>query len=171
MADQIEQMGVTIKNHHKQFEELRAKFDAEVLNSSKLSIELSATEESLDQTRKLLANSKEEEKRCQHALCERDFIISEQKKAENVLRADLEKSLKDDASLFSKIGREDKLNADNRSVVDNYQAELPRELRTLCNTVAASISQQNEHLQCIEKFCDSFSDVNVNCQVFRRRIG
>ncbi|KAK1404707.1 kinesin-like protein KIN-5C [Heracleum sosnowskyi] len=168
MADQIEQMGVTIENHQKQFEELRAKFDAEVLKCSELSIKLDATEKNLDQTSKLLANTEEEVKRCQYSLSERDFIISEQKKAENalahqacVLRADLEKSLKDNASLFSKIGREDKLNADNRSVVDNYQAELTREIRTLCNTVAASISQQNEHLQCIEKFCNSFSDVNA----------
>lgn len=58
------------------------------------------------------------------------------------------------------------MNADNRSVVDNYQTELTREIRTLCNTVAASISQQNEHLQCIEKFCNSFSDVNVKVLTF-----
>lgn len=122
----------------------------------------------LDRTSKLLANTEEEVKICQYVIRERDFIISEQKKAENalahhacVLREDLEKSLKDNASLFSKIGREDKLNANNRSVVDNYQTELTQEIRTLCNTVAASITQQNEHLQCIEKFCNSFSDVNV----------
>lgn len=151
----------------KQFEELRDKFDAEVLNCSELSIKLDATEKNLDQTSKLLPNTEEEVKRCQYAISEQDFSISELKKAENaldhqacVLRADLEKSL-NNASLFSKIGREDKLNADNRSVVDNYQAELIREIRTLCNTVAKSISQQNEHLQCIEKFCNSFSDVNV----------
>ncbi|KAK1396075.1 hypothetical protein POM88_005938 [Heracleum sosnowskyi] len=152
-------MGVIIENHQKQFEELRAKFDAEVLKCSELSIKLDATEKNLDQTSKLLPNTEEEVKRCQYSLSERDFIIPEQKKAENalahqacVLRADLEKSLKDNTSLFSKIGREDKLNADNRSVVDNYQTKLTREIRTLCNTMDASISQQNEHLQCIEKF-------------------
>ncbi|KAK1404008.1 hypothetical protein POM88_003613 [Heracleum sosnowskyi] len=131
MADQIKQMGIIIENHQKQFEELRAKFDAEVLKCSELSIKLDATE-----VRTVLASL--QENALAHQAC--------------VLRADLEKSLKDNASLFSKIGREDKLNVDNRSVVDNYQIELTREIRTLCNTMDASISQQNEHLQCIEKF-------------------
>lgn len=94
---------------------------------------------SLNHTSKLLATAKEDLKQSQYNLKEKDFIISEQKKAglwrltisilwfkvyllffliiqfswtENalahqacVLRADLEKSIRDNASLFSKIGK------------------------------------------------------------------
>ncbi|KAK3043529.1 hypothetical protein RJ639_002108 [Escallonia herrerae] len=167
MADRIEQMGVTIETHQKQLEELQCKFDAQVQQCSDLSSKLDATQQNLKQTSKTLANTEEELRRCQYVLKERDFVISEQRKAENalahqacVLRSDLEKSLQDNAALFKKIAREDKLNADNRSVVNNYQADLAQEVGSLCNTVAASVSQQNEHLQCIEKFCHSFLDIN-----------
>ncbi|KAA8516739.1 hypothetical protein F0562_017063 [Nyssa sinensis] len=126
MADQIEQMGVIIETHQKHIEELQDKHDAQ---------------QNLNQTSKLLASTGDELRRCQYTLKEKDFIISEQKKAENalahqacVLRSDLEKSLKDNASLFLKIAREDKLSADNRSVVNNFQAELAEQLGSLCNT-------------------------------------
>lgn len=69
------------------------------------------------------------------------------------------------SSTWCFIEREDKLNAGNRSVVDNFQAELAQEMCSLCNTVAASVSQQNEHLQCIEKFCHSFLDINDKVQI------
>ncbi|KAL6999798.1 hypothetical protein U1Q18_000954, partial [Sarracenia purpurea var. burkii] len=92
----------------------------------------------LNETSKLLATTEEELRRCQYELKERDFIISEQKKA----------------------GREDKLNVDNRLVVNNFQTELLQQLGSLGNTVTTSVSQQNEQLQCIEKFFHSFLDIH-----------
>ncbi|XP_058204885.1 kinesin-like protein KIN-5C [Rhododendron vialii] len=167
MADQIEQMGVTIDTHQKQLEELQDKYDAQVQECSGLSSELGATKRNLNQTSKSLACTEEELRRCQYALKERDFVISEHKKAENalahqacVLRSDLEKSLQDNALLYSKIAREDKLNVDNRSVVNDFQADLVQQLGSLCNTLATSMSRQNEHLQCIEKLCQSFLDIH-----------
>ncbi|KAG5556538.1 hypothetical protein RHGRI_006964 [Rhododendron griersonianum] len=167
MADQIEQMGVTIDIHQKQLEELQDKYDAQVQECSGLSSELGATKRNLNQTSKSLACTEEELRRCQYALKERDFVISEHKKAENalahqacVLRSDLEKSLQDNALLYSKIAREDNLNVDNRSVVNDFQADLVQQLGSLCNTLATSMSRQNEHLQCIEKLCQSFLDIH-----------
>lgn len=58
------------------------------------------------------------------------------------------------------VAREDKLNVDNRSVVNDYQADLVQQLGSLCNTLATSMSRQNEHLQCIEKLCQSFLDIH-----------
>ncbi|KAK6126423.1 hypothetical protein DH2020_039811 [Rehmannia glutinosa] len=145
MADQIEQMGMTIENHQKK---------------------------DLNLTSKLLANSEDNLKQCQFSLKERDFIISEQKKAENalahqacVLRADLEKSQKDNASLFLKISREDKLNADNRLTVNSFQTVLSQQLLTLCSSLGASVSRQNEHLQCVENLCNSFLQVHDKASV------
>ncbi|XP_021892543.1 kinesin-like protein KIN-5C [Carica papaya] len=167
MTDQIEQMGVQIESYQKQLEDLQDKYVAQVRECSDLSSKLDATEKNLNQTGKLLANTEEELKKCQYALKERDFIVSEQRKAENalanqacVLRSDLEKALKDNASLFLKIGREDKLNADNRSVVNSYQVELTEQIGNLCNIVSSSIARQEEHLQCVEKLCASFLSIH-----------
>lgn len=167
MADQIEQMGITIETYQKQLEELQDRYDAKVQLSSDLNNKLDAAQKILNQTSKMLAFTEEELKRCRYTLKEKDFIISEQTKAENalahqacLLRSDLEKSLKDNASLFSKIAREDKLNSDNRSVVNNYQEDLAQQIASLCNMLATSTSQQTESLQSIEKVCHSFLDVH-----------
>ncbi|KAK9921316.1 hypothetical protein M0R45_029829 [Rubus argutus] len=163
MADQIEQMGVTLETHQKQFEELQDKYIVQVRQCHDLSSKLESTEKTLDHTAKLLSNTEEELMRCRYALKEKDFIISEQKKAENALthqactlQSDLEKALKDNASLFQKIGREDKLSADNRLVVNSYQEDLAKRVGSLCQMVETSMSRQNEHLQGVENLCHSF---------------
>ncbi|KAL3536093.1 hypothetical protein ACH5RR_004554 [Cinchona calisaya] len=163
MADQIEQMGITIENHQKQLEELQVKYDAQAQECLDLSTKLDTTKEDLYRTSKLLSTTEEELRRCQYTLEERDYYISEQKKAENalahqacVLRANLEKALQDNASLLSKIDREDKMNADNRSVVNNFQTELAQQVSSLREMVNGSIYQQNEHIECVDKLCHSF---------------
>lgn len=52
-------------------------------------------------------------------------------------------------------GREDKLSADNRKVVDNYQVELSEQISNLFNRVASCLSQQNVHLQGVNKLSQS----------------
>ncbi|OIT27551.1 PREDICTED: kinesin-like protein KIN-5C [Nicotiana attenuata] len=163
MADQIEQMGVSIENHQKQFEELQSRLDSQVQQCSDLTCKLDATQKQLNQTSKLLAYTEEQLRQSQYTLKERDFVISEQKKAESalahqacVLRADLEKSIQENASLFQKIAREDKLSTDNRSLVNNFQSELAKQLGSLSSTLATSVCRQTEQLQCVEKFCHNF---------------
>ncbi|KAG2686633.1 hypothetical protein I3843_09G015600 [Carya illinoinensis] len=167
MADQIEQMGIMLETHQKQVEELQDKYNVQIRQCSDLSHKLDATEKNLNQTNKLLANTEEELHKCRYALTEKNFIISEQRKAENalahqacVLQSDLEKALQDNALLFSKIGREDKLNADNRLVVNSFQLELSHQVGSLCKLVATSMSEQKEQLQSVEKLCHSFTGIH-----------
>lgn len=167
MSDQIEQMGVTIETQQKQLEDLQNKYVDQVRQCSDLSNKLDSTEKNLSKTSKLLANIEEDLKKCQYTVKSKDFIISEQRKAENalahqacVLRADLEKAHQDNALLFSKIGREDRLSSDNRAVVNNYQVELAQHVGSLCNTVATSLSEQNEHIEGVKKLCHSYLDVH-----------
>lgn len=106
-----------------------------------------------------------------------------------ILRADLEKAVQDNASLFSKIGecsysfhrsdyknlimdmllhllgREEKLNIDNKATLNNFQVELTQQVGSLCNTVATSLSRQNEHLECVENLCHSFLDIHDKVRV------
>ncbi|KAG9459064.1 hypothetical protein H6P81_003572 [Aristolochia fimbriata] len=171
MADQIEQMTGLLETNQKQIEDLQAKYVTEVQLSSTLSSKLECTEQTLEDTRKLLAEANDNLKKSQYNLKEKEFIISEQKKAENALmqqacalRADLEKSVQDNASLFQKIAREDKLNAGNRSVVNDFHMKLSEHVGVLCSTVAVAITKQKEHLQCVEELCRScldFHDVSV----------
>ncbi|CAK9323030.1 unnamed protein product [Citrullus colocynthis] len=163
MADQIEQMGIAIETYQKQLEELQDKYNIQAVQCSDLSKKLDSTEKTLCQTQRLLSSTEEELKKCHYFLKEKDFVISEQRKAENalahqacVLRSDLEKALQDNAALFMKIGREDKLNTENRAVVDNYQIELTQQIGSVCSIVSTSLSRQSEHLQCVENICHSF---------------
>ncbi|KAL8261835.1 hypothetical protein R6Q59_025884 [Mikania micrantha] len=96
--------------YQEQFEELQINFNARVQECSDLIDKLDSTQNNLNQTSKDLSDAQEEVKRCQYAIKERDFIIFKLKKAENalanqacVLRSELERSLKDNASLFMKI--------------------------------------------------------------------
>ncbi|XP_004303542.1 PREDICTED: 125 kDa kinesin-related protein isoform X2 [Fragaria vesca subsp. vesca] len=163
MADKIEQMGLTQETHQKKFEELHDKYVVQVRECHDLSSKLESTEKTLDHTARLLSNTEEDLMKCRYALKEKDFIISEQKKAENALtlqacalQSELEKALQDNASLFQKIGREDKLCADNRLVVNSYQEDLAKRIGSLCQMVETSMSRQNEHLQGVENLCQSF---------------
>ncbi|GKB27108.1 kinesin-like protein KIN-5C, partial [Tanacetum coccineum] len=151
----------------KQFEDLQTQFNARVKECSDLSSKLESTQNNLSQINKVLADTEGALKKCQYALKERDFVISEQKKAASalahqacVLRSDLEKSIQDNASLYMKIAREDKPSAGNRSVVNKLESELAQDVGSLCKMVAASVSQQNEQIQCIEKFCQTFININ-----------
>ncbi|KAL2345244.1 hypothetical protein Fmac_006529 [Flemingia macrophylla] len=143
MSDQLEQMGVTIETQQKQLEDLQNKYVDQIRQCSDLSNKLDSTEKNLYKTNKLLASTEEELNKCQYNLKEKDFIISEQRKA----------------------GREDRLNSDNRAVVNNFQTELAQHVGSLCNTVAASLSEQNEHLEGVKKICHSFLDVHDKAAV------
>uniref|UniRef100_A0A1D1YQW4 Kinesin-related protein n=1 Tax=Anthurium amnicola TaxID=1678845 RepID=A0A1D1YQW4_9ARAE len=162
MADQIEQMNIMLEINQKQINELQEKYNAQLHQCSDLSKKLDATERCLEHTSKILANTKEELKLSQYNLKEKDFVIAEQRKAENalahqacVLRSDLERSLCDNASLHSKIDREDQLNATNRTIVDHFQAGFEKKMRSLCSTLASFIARQKEQLQSMEKTCKS----------------
>ncbi|CAO2207584.1 unnamed protein product [Urochloa humidicola] len=165
MADQIEQMNTSLEANQKLITDLQQKYDSELQHSAELSKKLEATEKCLDHTSNLLSTTKEDLKQAQYNLREKDFIISEQKKAENalthqacVLRSDLEKSTRDNDSLYSKIARGDKLSATNRSVVNTFQTDLASKLDVLSSTLSASIDQQNKHLKSVEDLCQSCVD-------------
>ncbi|KAM0940383.1 putative plus-end-directed kinesin ATPase [Dioscorea sansibarensis] len=167
IATQITQMGNLRESNQKQLDALQEKYDRQLEKFVDLSQELEAAKKILEHTSKELASAKDDLKYSQYVLKEKDFIISEQRQAENalthqtcVLRAELEKSVCDNASLFSKIAREDQLNATNRSIVNNFREELEEKVSILCHTVSSSMAQQKKHLQCVEKLCQSSLDFN-----------
>ncbi|XP_073526208.1 uncharacterized protein [Phyllobates terribilis] len=165
MSDRAEQMGVTVETLQKQVEELQSKLEDEEQDCFELQSKLDSTQNDLNLTRNMLMGTEKELKRCIYTMKEKDFIISEQRKAEDALtaeacslRSQLEKALHDNTSLHSKIGREDRLAAANKSTVSNYQAELAKRLDNLCRIVSDSMSRQDENLQSVDKLCHSLID-------------
>ncbi|KAF6171948.1 hypothetical protein GIB67_011845 [Kingdonia uniflora] len=63
MADQVEQMGLTLETNQKKIEELQDKYENQVIQSSELSSELDATRKTLEKTITLLARTEEELKK------------------------------------------------------------------------------------------------------------
>ncbi|KAK3124120.1 hypothetical protein QOZ80_8AG0640690 [Eleusine coracana subsp. coracana] len=165
MAEQIEKMTASQEADQKQITELQQKYNSELQHSADLSKKLEVTEKCLDHTSNLLSTTKEDLKQAQYNLTVKDYIISEQKKAENalthqacVLRSDLEKFSRDNVSLYSKINRGEKLSATNRTVVNTFQTDLASKLDILSSTLNSSIDQQNKHLKSVEDLCQSCVD-------------
>ncbi|KAG0478624.1 hypothetical protein HPP92_013343 [Vanilla planifolia] len=140
MADQIEQMGALLEGNQKQIEELLAKYDSELQRSADLSRKLESTEQTASHSKGRFAT----ENALAHQAC--------------VLRGELEKSVQDNASLFSKIAKEDQLNAANRILVDKFQADMGEKISNLCSLVGVSMKEQNTHLESVEKICKSCLD-------------
>jgi kinesin family protein 11 len=44
--------------------------------------------------------------------------------------------------------------------VNNFQVDLAQKVGSLGNLVAASMFEQKEHLQCVEKLCHSFTGIH-----------
>ncbi|PWA73007.1 hypothetical protein CTI12_AA185910 [Artemisia annua] len=59
-------------------------------------------------------------------------------------------------SLFTKIERKDKIEDENRILVQQFQSRLTKELDTLHKTIAASVTQQEQQLNGMEEYMQSF---------------
>ncbi|MQM03110.1 hypothetical protein Taro_035884 [Colocasia esculenta] len=163
MTDEIQRMSIMLETNQKQIDELQEKHKVQLQQCSDLSKKLDETEKNLEHTSQTLATTKEDLKLSQYNLKEKDFIIAEQRKAENalahqacVLRSDLEKSLRDNASLYSKMDRKDMLIAANRSIVDNFQADLEAKMRALSGMLISFMAQQRKQLESAEQICKSY---------------
>ncbi|GLJ54279.1 hypothetical protein SUGI_1164380 [Cryptomeria japonica] len=168
MADKIEQMDYTLEENNKRIEDLQDRYEKKQHLCTELSSKLEFTQKILEQSRKTISALKEDYKQAKFAIKEREYIISNHRKAENTLteqactlRSDLERSVKDIAGLFAKIERKEKVSDGNRALVDNFQTELAKQLGQLCNTVVESMTQQNNHLHSLEQqfhACMDFKD-------------
>ncbi|KAJ7009212.1 hypothetical protein NC653_007750, partial [Populus alba x Populus x berolinensis] len=67
------------------------------------------------------------------------------------LREELEHAASEASNLFSKLELQDKLENGNKILVQKFQTQLAQQLDVLHLTVAASVTQQEEHLKSMEK--------------------
>lgn len=64
--------------------------------------------------------------------------------------------------------REDQLSAANRSIVNNFQADLEEKIRILCSTVSSFIARQKEQLESVEEICKSCIEFQDKVRVMPR---
>jgi kinesin family protein 11 len=94
---------------------------------------------------------------------EKEYLISNLLKSEKTLvdravelQAELANAASDVSNLFAKIERKDKIEDSNRSLIQDFQSQLLRQLELLNNSVAGSVSQQEKQLQDMENVMVSF---------------
>ncbi|KAL6499826.1 Kinesin-like protein KIN-5D [Orobanche gracilis] len=127
MSEKIERMELDLDSRDKQLAELQELYNSQQQLTDELSDKLEKSES-------------------EKALVERALE----------LRAELENTASDVTNLFSKIERKDKIEKDNRFLIQKFQSELTQQLEILHKTVASSTRQQELQLKEMEEDMHSF---------------
>ncbi|XP_071721316.1 kinesin-like protein KIN-5D [Rutidosis leptorrhynchoides] len=163
MAEKIERMELDNESRGKQMMELQELYNSQLLTTANLTEKLEKTEIKLQETEHSLFDLEEKHRQANATIKEREFLISNLLKSEKALlerafdlRAELENAASDVSSLFTKIERKDKIEDENRVLVQQFQSQLTKQLDTLHKTLAASVTQQEQQLKSMEDDMQSF---------------
>ncbi|KAK2976567.1 hypothetical protein RJ640_024188, partial [Escallonia rubra] len=72
------------------------------------------------------------------------------------LRANLQNASEDITALFSKIDQKSRLETENQGMLLTFGSQLDQSLKDLHKTILGSVSQQQQHLRCMEEHACSF---------------
>lgn len=163
MAEKIERMEQDADSKDKNLVELQELYNSQQLLTAELSVKLEKTEKSLEETEQTLFDLEERHRQANATIKEKEFLISNLLKSEKELveraielRAELENAASDVSNLFSKIERKDKIEEENRVLIQKFQSQLAQQLEALHRTVSASVMHQEQQLKDMEKDMQSF---------------
>ncbi|PWA85208.1 P-loop containing nucleoside triphosphate hydrolases superfamily protein [Artemisia annua] len=163
MAEKIERMELDNESRGKQMMELQELYNSQLLITASLTEKLEKTEIKLQETEHSLSDLEEKHRQANVTIKEKEYLISNLLKSEKALlerafdlRAELDNAASDVSSLFTKIERKDKIEDENRILVQQFQSHLTKELDTLHKTIAASVTQQEQQLKGMEEDMQSF---------------
>uniref|UniRef100_A0A5B7A4Y4 Kinesin motor domain-containing protein n=1 Tax=Davidia involucrata TaxID=16924 RepID=A0A5B7A4Y4_DAVIN len=163
MAEKIERMELDLESRDKQLMELQELHNSQQLLTAELSDKLDKTEKKLQETEHALFDLEERHRQANTTIKEKEYLISNLLKSEKALverafelRAELENAASDVSSLFTKIERKDKIEDENRILIQKFQSQLTQQLEILHKTVAASVTQQEQQLKDMEEDMQSF---------------
>lgn len=163
MAEKIERMELDADSKDKNLVELQELYNSQQLLTAELSAKLEKTEKSLEETEQTLFDLEERHRQANATIKEKEFLISNLLKSEKELveraielRAELENAASDVSNLFSKIERKDKIEEENRVLIQKFQSQLAQQLEALHRTVSASVMHQEQQLKDMEKDMQSF---------------
>uniref|UniRef100_A0A5B6ZZT6 Kinesin motor domain-containing protein n=1 Tax=Davidia involucrata TaxID=16924 RepID=A0A5B6ZZT6_DAVIN len=163
MAEKIERMELDLESRDKQLMELQELHNSQQLLTAELSDKLEKTEKKLHETEHALFDLEERHRQANATIKEKEYLISNLLKSEKALverafelQAELENAASDVSSLFTKIERKDKIEDENRILIQKFQSQLTQQLEILHKTVAASVTQQEQQLKDMEEDMQSF---------------
>ncbi|GMY10722.1 kinesin-like protein KIN-5D [Fagus crenata] len=179
MTEKIERMELDSDSKDKQLLELQELYNSQQLLTAELSDKLETTEKKLEETEHSLFDLEEKHRQANATIKEKEFLIFNLLKSEKALiersfelRAELENAASDVSSLFSKIERKDKIEDENRILIQKFQSQLTQQLEILHKTVAASVTQQEQQLKDMEEDMQSFvSTKSEATEELRGRLG
>ncbi|CAI9770527.1 unnamed protein product [Fraxinus pennsylvanica] len=163
MSEKIERMELDLESKDKQLVELQELYNSQQQLTVELSDKLEKTEKKLQETEHSLLDLGERHRQANATIKEKEYLISNLLESEKALvkqalelRAELENASSDVSNLFSKIERKDKIEDDNRILIQKFQFELTQQLEILHETVAASTMQKERQLKEMEEDMQSF---------------
>uniref|UniRef100_A0A7N0UKJ5 Kinesin motor domain-containing protein n=1 Tax=Kalanchoe fedtschenkoi TaxID=63787 RepID=A0A7N0UKJ5_KALFE len=163
MAEKIEKMELESESKDKHSKELQQFYDSEKLLTAELSEKLEKTEKKLEETEHVLSDIEEKYRQANATIKEKEYLISNLLKSEKALmerafqlHAELKNAASDVSELFAKIERKDKIEDGNIILIQQFQALLSEQLALLHNTVASSVSKQEQQLEDMEEAMQSF---------------
>ncbi|KAF5751507.1 kinesin-related protein-like [Tripterygium wilfordii] len=163
MSEKIERMELESESKDKQLLEIQELYNSQLLLTAERTEKLEKTEKKLEETENSLFDLEEKHRQANATIKEKEFLISNLLKSEKVLmerafelRAELENAASDVSSLFAKIERKDKIEEENKVLVQRFQSQLTQQLEILHKTVAASVIQQEQQLKDMEEDMLSF---------------
>lgn len=179
MAEKIERMELETESKEKQLMEVQELYNSQLLLAAEMSNKLERTEKKLEETEHSLFDLEEKHRQANATIKEKEFLISNLLKSERVLvdrafeiRAELENAASDVSGLFAKIERKDKIEDENRILIQNFQSQLSQQLEALHKAVAASVTHQEDQLKNMEEDMQSFvSTKSEVTEQLQKRLG
>ncbi|CAA2933623.1 kinesin KIN-5D [Olea europaea subsp. europaea] len=163
MSEKMERMELDLESKDKQLVELQELYNSQQELTVELSDKLEKTEKNLQETEHSLLDLGERNRQANATIKEKEYLISNLLESEKALvkralelRAELENASSDVSNLFSKIERKDKIEDDNRILIQKFQSQLTQQLQILHETVATSTMQKERQLREMEEDMQSF---------------
>lgn len=162
-SEKIEQLEIDLNISEKQVGKFRQLYFNEQKQRLNFENELRDCKISLENSNKFLQEVQENHRNAISMLKEKEFIISKLLHSENSLvksakdlRANLQNASEDITTLYSKIDKKSRLEAENQGLLLEFGSQLDQSLKNLHKTILGSVSQQQQELKCMDEHFDSF---------------
>ncbi|KAG6744062.1 hypothetical protein POTOM_052771 [Populus tomentosa] len=158
LVEQIKNMEFDLAFKDKELIGLQKLYDKQQTLTAELSEKLQMTQKDFEKTQNTLIEIEGRNRKTNAMIKEKEHLISHLLQSEKTLtkqalelREELEHAASEASNLFSKLELQDKLENGNKILVQKFQTQLAQQLDVLHLTVAASVTQQEEHLKSMEK--------------------
>nr|TKR79621.1 hypothetical protein D5086_0000271020 [Populus alba] len=158
LVEQIKNMEFDLVFKDKELVGLQKLYDKQQTLTAELSEKLQMTQKDFEKTQNTLLEIEGRNRKANAMIKEKEHLISHLLQSEKSLtkqalelREELEHAASEASNLFSKLELQDKLENGNKILVQKFQTQLAQQLDVLHLTVAASVTQQEEHLKSMEK--------------------